>query len=104
MNNEKPYNIKATIFDKKGNILAIAENSYVKSHPYMAKLSEQHGEPYKIFLHAEVAAILKCKRLDKAYRMLITRTGKSGRLLLVTPCEICKTALRATNIKVIEHS
>lgn len=98
------HSLKAIIFDKKGKILSIAENDYLKSHPYMKELASKHGMPYKIFLHAEVAAILKCPDLSKAYRILVTRTGKSGNLLLATPCKICQSAIAATGIKIIEHS
>ena len=98
------FDLKATIFDKKGNVLSIGENNYLKSHPYMAELAARHGMPYKIFLHAEVAAILKCRDLTKAYRIMVTRTSKSGRLLLAKPCKICQSAILASGIKIIEHS
>jgi tRNA(Arg) A34 adenosine deaminase TadA len=98
------FSLKAVIYDKKGNVLSIGQNSYIKSHPYMKELASKHGMPYKIFLHAEVAAILKCNDLSKAYRILVTRTGKSGDLLLATPCKICQSAISAAGIKIIEHS
>ncbi len=98
------HNLRAIIFDKKGNVLSIGSNSYLKSHPYMKELATRHGMPYKIFLHAEVAAILKCNDLSKAHRILVTRTGRSGNLLLATPCKICQTAIAAAGIKIIEHS
>ena len=98
------FSLKAIIYDKKGNILYIGENSYLKSHPYMAKLSAKEGMPFKIFLHAEVAAILKCRDLSKAYKILVTRVGRSGDFLLAKPCKICQSAILAAGIKVIEHS
>lgn len=98
------HSLKAVIFDKKGNVLSIGENSYLKSHPYMKELSARHGMPYKIFLHAEIAAILKCRDLSKAYRILVTRVGRSGDLLLAKPCKICHPAIIAAGIKIIEHS
>lgn len=98
------HSLKATIFDKKGNVLAIGENNYLKSHPYMKELASKHGMPYKIYLHAEVAAILKCHDLSKAHRILITRVGRSGELLLASPCKICQSAIKAAGIPVTEHS
>ena len=102
--NLQKYSLKAIIFDKKGKILSIGWNDYAKSHPYMAELSANFNEPYKIYLHAEVAAILKCRDLTKAHRILVTRVGKSGNLLLAKPCIICQSAIEAAGIKIIEHS
>jgi len=98
------HELKAILYDKKGRVLSIGFNSYIKSHPYMAKLSAKHKDPFKIFLHAEVDAILKCKDLTKAHRILITRVSKSGRLLLAKPCKICQTAIEAAGISIIEYS
>lgn len=98
------HNLKAIIFDKKGNVLSIGENNYLKSHPYMAELAAKANMPQKIYLHAEVAAILKCHDLSKAYRILITRVSPGGNLLLAAPCKICQSAILAAGIKIIEHS
>lgn len=100
----KDQNIKAVIFDKKGRVLSIGYNDYQKSHPVMAALSAKHNEPYKIYPHAEVAAILKCKDLSKAHRILVTRTNNKGDLLLAKPCYICQGFIKAAGIKLIEHS
>lgn len=98
------HSLKAIIFDKKGKVLSIGYNNYLKTHPYMAKLSAKQGMPQKIFLHAEVSAILKCHDLSKAHKILVTRIGKSGELLLAKPCKICQSAILAAGIKIIEHS
>ncbi len=98
------HHLKAVIYDKRGRVLSIGENSFVKSHPYMKKLASAQGEPYKIFLHAEVAAILKCQDLSKAHRIMVTRTDDNGYLRLAAPCAICKSAIKAAGIKIIEHS
>ncbi len=104
INDLQKYSLKAIIFDKKNNVLSIGYNSYVKTHPYMAALSASFNEPYKIYLHAEVAAILKCRDLTKAHRILVTRVGKSGNILLAKPCKICQSAIEAAGIKIVEHS
>lgn len=100
----KDHNIKAIIFDKKGRVLSIGHNDYNKSHPVMAALSAKHNEPYKIYPHAEVMAILKCKDLTKAYKILVTRVNNKGDLLLAKPCAICQGAIKAAGITLIEHS
>ncbi len=98
------FDIKAVIFDKKGKVLSLGQNDYLKSHPYMKELSAKLGMPYKIYLHAEVAAILKCHDLTKAHRILVTRVSKTGKLMLAKPCKICQSAIDAAGIKIIEHS
>lgn len=91
--------ITAIIKDKRGRVLSIGKNSYSKTHPLMASLSEQMGEPYKIYLHAEVAAIVRCKDLSKAYSMEIYRVDKRGNYRLAKPCPICQAAIREAGIK-----
>lgn len=96
--------IKATVFDKRGRVLSIGQNSYVKTHPEQARLAKKCGLEHKVFLHAEVAAILKVRDLKKAHRILITRFGKNGEPLLAAPCPICASAIKAAGIKHIEHT
>lgn len=96
--------ITAIIYDRKGNVLSIGQNSYVKTHPLQAKHAEIVGEPYKMFLHAEIHAITKCKQLNKAHRIYISRYSKDGVPVNAKPCPVCMSAIRATNIKIIEHT
>lgn len=96
--------ITAIIYDKKGNVLSIGKNSYIKSHPLQAHHAMLVGEPYKIFAHAEIAAIIRCKDLSKAHRILVSRVDGKGNLLLAKPCAICQSALSAANIKFVEHT
>ena len=98
------YDITAIIYDKKNRVLSIGKNSYNKTHPYMARLSKAVKEPYKIWLHAEVDAIIRCRHLDKAHRIQIFRYDIHGNLKLAKPCDTCLSAIEATNIKVIEYS
>lgn len=100
----KEFNITAIIYDKRGNIISIGKNSYVKTHPMQAKLAKQVGEPHKIYLHAEIHAITKCANINKAYKMVIFRQKEDGTPGTAKPCRICEQAIKATNIKVIEHT
>lgn len=102
----KKHEVTAIIYDKRGNVLSIGKNSYTKSHVKMAKFSKQAGEPYKIWLHAEVSAIIKLKgsALNKAYKISIFRYNAEGRPALACPCKACAIAISHTPIKVIEHT
>ena len=96
--------LTAIIYNKRGRVLSIGKNNYLKTHPLQKKHAEKAGEPLKICLHAEISAIIKCKDLAKAYRIVITRFGKTGEPLLAKPCKTCQSAIRATPIKIIEHT
>lgn len=94
--------IIATIYDKKGNILAKETNSYIKTHPTQAHYAALAGNPKAIYLHAEIAALVKCKGIP--YKIHIERRHKNGVLANAEPCPICKLAIKAAGIKYIEYS
>lgn len=91
--------ITATVYDKRGRFLSQATNSYTKTHPYQAELAASVGLPNKVFLHAEIAALLKCKRLDKAHSIRVERYRRDGSPALAKPCPICEEAIRQAGIQ-----
>ena len=94
----------ATIYDKRGRAIAKATNSYTKTHPLQVKLAKEHGRDEQIYLHAEIAALVKLKDWSKAYRIEVERYGKHGDPLLAKPCPICSAAIERAGIKVVEHT
>lgn len=98
------HQLTAIIYDKKGNILSIGKNSYVKTHPLQLLHAKKTGNPNKIYLHAEIHAIIKLKELTKAHRIFVSRWGKNGRPRLAKPCVICASAIKETGIQIIEHT
>jgi deoxycytidylate deaminase len=98
------HNLTAIIYDKRGNVLSIGKNSYTKTHPLQAQFAKQAGEDEKIFLHAEIDAIIKCQNISKAHKISIFRVARQGGYALAKPCKICQTALSKTPIKIIEHT
>ncbi len=96
--------LTAIIYDRKGRILSIGKNSYLKTHPLQAKYASKVGEDYKIFLHAEIAAIVRCDDLTKAHKIVIMRFDRSGNPKLAKPCNICKSAIEEAGIKLVEHT
>ena len=96
---KKRFNITATIFDKHGRVISIGHNSYVKTHPLQAQLAQKAGTAKKIFLHAEVAAIIKAgKRIRKAHTIYITRYDAGGSPVNACPCPICSSLIHAVGI------
>lgn len=96
--------LTAIIYDRKGRVLSVGQNSYVKTHPYQAELARRVGEHNKIYLHAEVHAITRCRDLKRAYKIGIFRFDKKGKPMLAKPCEICNTAIKAAGITIVQHT
>lgn len=96
------YEHKAYAYDKRGRLLAEASNSYTRTHPLQARLAASVGEPKAIYLHAEVAALLKAR--GKVYRLVVERRNAHGDPLPSAPCEICRLAIRLAGVKIVEHT
>lgn len=95
--------LTAIVYDKRGNVLSSAQNSYVKTHPLQAWAAKRVGTPERIFLHAEVAALLKCD-WTKAHSIFVSRYGKDGKPALAKPCKACMEVIKQTSIKHINHT
>ena len=100
-------NITAIIYDKRGRVLSIGKNNYNKTHPRMYQLSRSvkgYDEYCKIYLHAEMDAIVKCSQLDKAHLIEVYRISPDGNYRLAKPCPICRSAIIQTPIKYVKYS
>ena len=97
------HNITAILYDKRGRVLSVGKNSYIKTHPMMARASSAVGQPFRVYLHAEIAALIRLKDWDKAYKMVITRFNKLGQPVAAAPCICCQHILKQTSI-LVEHT
>lgn len=90
---KKRYRIIATCYDKHGRKLSEGINSYTKTHPIQKHFAELVGEPAKIYLHAEIQAILRAG--DKQiHRINISNVSGAW----AEPCKICQAAIKAYGI------
>ena len=97
--------ITATVFDKKGRILSYSKNSYIKTHSRMKILAEKSGcNENKIYLHAEVRAIIKALKVGVPYKISVERYYKNGMPALSKPCKICELAIKEAGIRVVEYT
>lgn len=94
--------ITAIIYDRRGRVLSIGQNSFVKTHPTQAKFAAKVGQPYRQFLHAEIAALIKCS--GRPYKIKIERKNKAGEYRLAKPCPVCELAIKESGIKFVEYS
>jgi deoxycytidylate deaminase len=97
------HSVTAIIYDKRNRVLSVGQNSYVKTHPLQAKYAQKFNE-HKVFLHAEVAAIVKCKDLSRAHRISVFRFNKDGTPANAKPCVICQSAIKAAGIELVDHT
>lgn len=98
------HSITAIIQDKRGRTLSIGRNQYEKTHPLQARMAMDTGTPMRVFLHAEISALVKCKDWRKAYKIVVTRYTKDGKPALAKPCAACERAIALAGIKLVEHT
>ena len=88
----------------KNRVLATATNLETKTHPVQAKLAERVGLHQKIYLHAEIAALVKCR--EECDTIVVARLGgHSGKELRNSkPCPVCELALREAGVDKVYYS
>lgn len=93
---EKKFYVTAIVLDKKGNIIATGSNSFLKTHPMQYHFAKLCGNENQIFLHAEIAALIKCRK--EPYTLLVGRILRNGQLANANPCPICRMAMKETGV------
>jgi tRNA(Arg) A34 adenosine deaminase TadA len=94
--------ITAQVYDRRGRLLSTGKNSYSKTHPRQAALGAKVGFPLRIFLHAEISALIKCR--GKPHKIRISRLDAAGNPRLAKPCPICELAIKEAGIQVVEYT
>ena len=89
--------ILAKCYDKKGNLLSSAYNSYAKTHPAQKNFAKLAGQPYKEYLHAEIYAMIRA-RGKPIYKLTVERYDSDGNPMLARPCKVCMEAIKAFSV------
>ena len=87
------------ITDRQGRIISQAFNSMTKTHPMQYKYACTHGNRQQIFLHAEIAALVRCRAIP--HTLYVARVDAHSRPAMARPCPICMEAIRKAGIKEI---
>lgn len=109
MATKQPYKRKqsrhyACLVNKKGQIVAESANSYSCTHTQQYHYAKRVGRPEAVYLHAEMACLLKDK-LRQGVKLYIARVDSKGDSVYSAPCEICALALKDfSNVKSVEYS
>ncbi|HXQ34005.1 MAG TPA: hypothetical protein VN843_08340, partial [Anaerolineales bacterium] len=71
-------------------------------HPKQALFAKRAKEPEKIYLHAEIDALIKAR--TKVYRLHVVRVRPDQSTGIAKPCEICRMAIEEYGVKVVTHT
>lgn len=99
---KKRFDLTAFAYDKRGRLLAVGRNSYIQTHPLQAKFAKKAGRPQAIYVHAELAALMKARQ--QVHRLVVVRYNKDGSPGNAKPCEICQLAIKEFGVKHVEHT
>ena len=98
-----PSRIKVgAILLNKNKTIVTATNLETKSHPIQAKFAERVGLHQKIYLNAEIAALVKCK--EECDTIVVARVNKQGKIRLAKPCPICSLAIKEAGISKVHYT
>jgi tRNA(Arg) A34 adenosine deaminase TadA len=88
----------------KNKVITQAVNQDTKSHPLQARLADMVGLKEKIYLHAEISALVKCR--SDADTIVVARLGGHGgdEIRNAKPCPICSLALKQAGIEHIYYT
>lgn len=96
--NPSKFKFCCILFDKRGRVLTKTFQNEFKTHPTQTKFAKIAKEPFKIFLHAEINALVKCKK--QPYGMFICRVDSDGNLVNSKPCPICQLAIDSKGLQI----
>lgn len=95
--------ITALAYDKRGKLLSVGRNSYIKTHPLQQRFARKARQHDRVFLHAEVDALIKA-RGQHVHRLVVVRLDKDNRPALAKPCECCQLAIKHFGVRHVEHT
>lgn len=100
------HQITAYCYNKRGHLVSIGHNSYTKSHPLQAYFAKKVGHPNKIYLHAEIAALVQAGTMEtnQVHEISIVRINKAGEIRPSKPCSICQEALKAFGVHQVVYT
>lgn len=91
---KKKYTILAETYTSSGRRISYAYNNYNKTHPIQSHFAKLANQPARIYLHAEILAIIRAGS-QKIHTIKITNL--SGKLS--SPCPVCMKAISAYGIQ-----
>jgi tRNA(Arg) A34 adenosine deaminase TadA len=89
---------------RKSKVIVTATNLEKKTHPIQASFAEKVGMKEKIYLHAEINALIKAK--EDVDTIVVARIGghSHNELRMSKPCPICQMALEIKQVRKVIYS
>ena len=103
MSSKKRYTIIAKCFDRKGKQISFGINDYCKSHPVMKHFANSVDLHDKIYLNAEVLALLRAGS-RAVYRLSVERYTADGSVAMAKPCPVCQAAIKAYGVTEVSYT
>ncbi len=94
------YKLAAVIF-KGSKIISVGYNSVKKTHPLIKLLSHRDD---KLYLHAEIHAILRAKECEGADLLVVRIRNDSEEFSMSKPCKMCERFIRRSGIRNVIYS
>lgn len=95
--------ITAKTYDKRGRVISVAVNDYTKTHPLQSKLAAEVDREHKIFLRAEISALIKA-RGRPVDMITVERRMRDGSFGTAKPCPICQRAIEFFGVRKVVHT
>lgn len=86
----------------KNKVVTTATNLETKSHPLQASFANRVGLPDKIYLHAEISALIRCR--EECDTIVVARVNNQNKIRNSKPCPICSLALKEAGITNIHYT
>lgn len=100
--NDELFRLGAVIVDRSKRILASSTNKMTKTHPVQKQWSKKFSNGKQIYLHAEIAALVKCRK--QPYAIYVARVLKDDTEAMARPCPVCMAALKEAGVKRIYYT
>jgi len=95
------HKVAAAVYNEKGRLLSTGVNQPKKSHPLQAKYAKKAGAEKRIFLHAEVASLVRCR--EEPHTLHVVRVGPKEYPKPSCPCPVCQVAALEAGIKEVVY-
>lgn len=104
MSARKKFQLVATTFDKRGRVIATAQNDYKRSHPLAKHYAVLAGESeHKDRIHAELSAVLTSGK-TVIQSILVQRFNADGSMANAKPCPACQLMLKSFGVKLVRYT
>lgn len=104
MSTRKKFQLVATTFDKKGRVIATAQNDYKRSHPIAKHFAVLAGESeHKDRIHAELGAMLNSGK-TVVHSILVQRFNSNGSMANAKPCPACQLMIKSFGVKLVRYT